>query len=217
MQDVINLFYSLPDSDRRIVLGLFGLAALLFIVQVVRSYWAREKAKVRAHLMRKEAENFFRDLELRKKLPAVSVDIVLKEGEVGIFQEPSILYETRAYRIYGGGGTRIRGIYIGGGASESHQRLRQIDQGKLTLTNQRLVFDGQSENRATNLKDVISASPWSDAVEVSSSKRQKSQIYAVGNPIIWAQVIQMFASGKIEVGKDEAERIASLASGGRDF
>lgn len=37
------------------------------------------------------------------KLPVVSVDIVLKQGEVGILQEPSILYEKRAYRIYGGG------------------------------------------------------------------------------------------------------------------
>ncbi len=216
MQDIINLFYSLSGSDRSVVLELLGLAALLFVVQIVRSYWARQKAKVRAQAMRKEAESFFRDLELRKKLPAVSVEIVLKQGEVGIFQEPSILYETRPYRIYGGGGTRIRGIYIGGGASESHQRLRQIDQGKLILTNQRLVFDGQSENRATNLKDIISASAWSDAVEISSSKRQKSQIYAVGNPIIWAQVVQTFASGNIEVGQGEAERI-TLAAGSRDF
>ena len=116
-----------------------------------------------------------------------------------MFQEPSVLLETRAYRIYGGAGTRVGRIYLGGGASESHQRLREIDSGILVLTNQRLIFDGGNENRSVNLRDVISANAWSDAIEISSSRRQKSQIYRVQNPIIWAQMIQMLASGKLEV------------------
>ncbi|MBI2358051.1 MAG: hypothetical protein HYV04_03955 [Deltaproteobacteria bacterium] len=49
-----------------------------------------------------------------------------------------------------------------------------------------------------NLKDIISARPWSDAIKVSSSRRQKSQVYTVDNPIIWSQMIQMLASGKIQ-------------------
>ena len=110
-----------------------------------------------------------------------------------------MLHETRAYRVYGGAGTRVGRIYVGGGASESHQRLREIDSGILVLTNQRLIFDGGHETRSVNLPDVISANAWSDAIEISSSRRQKNQICTVQNPIIWAQMIQMLASGKVEV------------------
>lgn len=185
--------------DPAILVLLFaGICIAAFILVMVRHAKARSTEDSLAS-MRVEAEHFFSDLANRKRLPIVSVDIVLKEGEVGILQEPSTLMETRAFRVYGGGGTRIRGIYIGGGASESHQRLRQIDSGKLTLTNQRLVFDGDNENRSVKLSDVLSAKAWQDAIEVSTSKRQKSQIYTVQNPLIWAEMIQNLASGKIEI------------------
>ena len=106
---------------------------------------------------------------------------------------------------HGGGGTRIRGIYIGGGASESHQRLREIDSGTLILTTDRLIFDEGLENRTLKAKDVVSAETWSDAVEVSSSRRQKSQVYTVGNPVIWSRMITAVASGAIRT-RTEAHR-----------
>jgi len=180
-------------------LFFYTILLIAIFVGIACSVLRRSRARERLKAMREEAEDFFRDLQLRKKLPVVFVDIVLKKGEVAIFDEPSTLYETRAYRVYGGGGTRIRGVYIGGGASESHQRLREIDSGRIILTNQRLIFDGSTENRALNLADIISASSWSDAIEISSSRRQRSQIYTVSNPIIWQQVIQMLASGQISV------------------
>lgn len=178
------------------------VAAIILIAAVVAkgSKQDRRLAQERLKTMGEEAKRFFSDLGARKKLTVMGPDevpIILKEGELAVFQEPSRFYETRSYRIYGGGGTRIKGVYFGGGASESHQRLREIDTGSLVLTSQRLVFDGSIESRALNLKDIISASAWSDAIEVSSSRRQKSQVYTVRNPIIWAQMIKMLAGGQI--------------------
>jgi hypothetical protein len=66
------------------------------------------------------------------------------------------------------------------------------------------------------LNDIIWASPLEDAIEVSFSRNQKSQIYIVRNPLIWTKTIQMFASGKIPVEQWEA-RVAPLVSNGRDF
>jgi hypothetical protein len=173
--------------------------AILLVLDAIRTYMNKGKSEDRVKRMADEAKMFLERLEHRKELPSVAVDIVLKDGEFGIFQEPSILYESRSYRVFGGGGTDVAGIFIGGGASEAQQRLKQIDSGKIVLTNQRLVFDGQMENRVLNLKDVVSATPWTDAIEVGSSRKQKSQIYTVGNPLIWAPMIQMLASGKVRV------------------
>jgi hypothetical protein len=169
-----------------IILGLLTLAVAILIISVViravNSQAAKTAIEERQNKNHEEAHNFFKDMAERKKLPVAQVAVVLKKGETALLQEPSVLLETRAYRVYGGAGTRVQGIYLGGGASESHQRLREIDAGTLALTNQRLIFDGGHENRSVNLPDVISANAWSDAIEISSSRRQKSQIYTVQNP-----------------------------------
>jgi len=178
---------------------LLAIAVIVWVIGAAKSQTAKKEIEERQRMNRDEAYRFFVDIEQQKTLPITHVDVVLKEGEVGVFQEPSVLLETRAYRIYGGAGTRVGRIYLSGGASESRQRLREIDSGILVLTNQRLLFDGGNENRSVNLRDVISANAWSDAIEISSSRRQKSQIYRVQNPIIWAHMIQMLASGKVEI------------------
>jgi hypothetical protein len=192
--------------------GLFiivcSFLAVIAIVHIVGKRNSLEKQKRN----REEAYRFFADIKERKQVPITRVDVVLKDGELGVFQESTVLLETRAYRVFGGGGTRVGGIYIGGGASESHQRLKEIDSGILVLSNRRLIFDGRHENRSINLSDVISANAWLDAVEVSSSRRQKSQIYRVRNPIIWTQMIQMLASGEIERAAD-GELVESASTG----
>jgi hypothetical protein len=186
-----------------VIVGLLAIVVVIAIIRAINSQVAKTAIKERQNRNREEAYSFFQAMDEQKKLPVTHVDVVLKAGEVGLFQEPSVLLETRAYRVYGGAGTRVGRIYLGGGASESHQRLREIDSGILVLTNQRLIFDGGSENRSVNLRDVISANAWSDAIEISSSRRQKSQIYTVQNPIIWAQMIQMLASSKVEVAAND--------------
>jgi hypothetical protein len=57
----------------------------------------------------------------------------------------------------------------------------------------RLVFDGSLENRTIRLTDIVSVEAWSDAMEVASEKRAKNLILNVGNPLIWAALIQQFA------------------------
>jgi hypothetical protein len=85
---------------------------------------------------------------------------------------------------------------LGGGVSESQQRVKQIDQGALTLTTKRLVFDGTHENRNVQLSQVLSVSPWADAIEISTARRAKSQIYTVANPLIWAAAVKAIAAGE---------------------
>ena len=203
-----------------VILVLFAIAAgILFLLDAIRSYMNKGKSGDRVKRLADDARMFFASLERCTKLPTTAVDIVLKNGEFGILQEPSILYESRSYRVFGGGGTRVAGIYIGGGASEAQQRLKEIDSGKIVLTNQRLVFDGQLENRVLNLKDVVSATPWTDAIEVGSSRKQKSQIYTVENPLIWVPMIQALASGKLPVSTGDAgseiDRSDILAGGAK--
>ncbi|HEC82444.1 MAG TPA: hypothetical protein ENI53_00980 [Thermoplasmatales archaeon] len=74
--------------------------------------------------------------------------IILKKGEeLQLFLPDISLLEPRVVRTGGYGGPSIRvakGIYfrVGGFRAESHEELKNIDQGTLTLTTKRLVFTG---------------------------------------------------------------------------
>ncbi len=104
-------------------------------------------------------------------------------------------------RVYGGGGTRIHGIYIGGGESTSFDQLKNIDSGSVTLTDQRLIFSGQLQQRVIAISDIVSARPYGGAAfVVSSQKRGKAQVYSVSNPIVWTFAIQMVVKGDLHLG-----------------
>jgi hypothetical protein len=124
----------------------------------------------------------------------INTPVLLREDETAILNETCELMEAKATRFYGGTGTRIKGIYVGGGASRSIDSLSQIDSGTLTLTNQRIVFTGSMQGRVAELKKIVSLRGFSDAIEISSGK-SKSQVYMVDNPILWEGAIKLVNSG----------------------
>jgi len=140
--------------------------------------------------LKAEATEFFDKIEAGKITPP-HTPLVLGTDETALLHEPSKLIEARATRVYAGGGTRVRGIYVGGGESTSLQSLKELDSGTLTLTTKRLVFTGSMESRVVNLKDIVSAQPvaGAGAIEISTAKRAKRQVYVVRNPIIWGALL----------------------------
>src|SRR5262245_24211783 len=85
---------------------LLVIVLVVWIIGMVNSQTGKKGIEERQKRNRDEAYRFFAEIEQQKKLPVTQVDVVLKEGEMGVFQEPSVLLETRAYRVYGGAGKR---------------------------------------------------------------------------------------------------------------
>jgi hypothetical protein len=182
----------LSSSDQMMIFAVVYLILLVIAIAIIWFLPHRRRARRRWKRIRKEAKSFLREMKARRKPPIVPTNVVLMEGEVGVLQEPSMLYEPYRFDDRGGSG--------------SDQRLRRIDSGRIILTNRRLIFDGQWKDRMVNLSEIKSARPLEEAVEVRFSKNQKSQIYLVRNPIIWAKTIPMLASGKISIRQGTAQR-----------
>jgi hypothetical protein len=140
----------------------------------------------------------FKKIEAGKFTPP-DTPLVLGTDETALLNEPSKLIEGRATRVYAGGGTRVRGIYLGGGQSTSVQSLKELDSGTLTLTTKRLIFTGSMESRVINGKDIVSVEPLADAIEVSTARKAKRQVYLVRNPLIWAALLTTVIKGGISV------------------
>jgi len=185
-------------------LGIAVFLAILvspFVLYIAVRMWfgsrreQRENA-ARAEANRLEAENFFERTAANGVTP-IDTNLVLPPDEHAVLADDAVLFETRCHRVYGGAGTSIRGVHVGGGASQSRDSLRRIDSGTLVLTTARLVFDGTTENRSIKLADVLSATALLDAIEVSTQRRSKSMLFSVPNPQIWAPMIKSVASSKV--------------------
>ena len=118
----------------------------------------------------------------------------LEASETAVLNEPSKLLEARATRLYAGGGTRVEGIYVGGGQSASSQTLKEVDSGTLTLTTKRLVFTGSMESRVVQFNDIVAVDAIGDAIELSVGNKAKRQIYLVHNPIIWSALLRTYSN-----------------------
>lgn len=117
------------------------------------------------------------------RIIGVKAPIILKKNEKLQLVLPEIsLLEPRAVRtsVYGGPGFRVaKGVYfrVGRTRSESHEELKHIDQGVLSLTNKRFVFSGTKRNVSVDLRKIVSMEPYSDGIALRVEGRQKTQYF----------------------------------------
>ncbi len=175
-------------------MGLFLLAAILCYVSA-RSAFRRVRLVNRIN----DAQDFFRFVEAQRALPSVQTSAILKRDETAFYVAPANLYESRAVREYqsGSAGVRVmKGVYIGQtrGRSISRDQITLIDRGVLTLTSQRLIFDGRQTDRTVALGKIVGMDNAETLLEVSSEGRQKSMIFELGNAIIAGLVLKTCCS-----------------------
>ncbi len=113
--------------------------------------------------------------------------VILKKNERALlFLSDVALWEPRAVRqtrgAYGGPTFRVaKGVSFKVGSfqsrSESHEELRTIDQGILTLTNKRLVFTGTKRTTNIDLRKVISIEPYKDGIASQRENKQKTEYF----------------------------------------
>jgi hypothetical protein len=129
-------------------------------------------------------------------LAAANVNIILKPGEAAYYHAPSALRETRAvrYATWGGPSFRVcRGVSfrVGASRSSSEQEWTKVDDGILTVTNKRLIFNGSKADRVVPLSKIVSVTDDGiSAVEVTAENRQKSMVFNA-NPVILRTIISI--------------------------
>lgn len=139
---------------------------------------------------------FIEELRKNKGFTPISSSLILDKNEHVLLVEETTLYEPQSvkYSRGGGGGFRIaKGITIGryAGTSETRKEWRALDEGSITLTNKRLIFDGTKENRTIKLDKIISVNPSRTSIELSIDGRAKGIIFSVDNSYIWMSAIHI--------------------------
>lgn len=189
-----------------IFIFIFPYASLIFFLISIAFYGRRKKELVEQRRQQKiaEAENYIEGVRDKKALPIIKSSIFIEKDENVFLEEQTKLNEPRSIRKYSGTmqgvGFRIsKRISIGtgtrSGTSESHKEWRTIDSGNLIITNKRLIFNGNTENRTIALKKIISITVALDGIILSIEERNKPVMFSVNNGYIWGAVMNIIKSG----------------------
>lgn len=127
-------------------------------------------------------------------LPTANCPIILKKNEEAILVMPNVTFrEPRSVRTslggYGGPTIRIaKGISfkLGGASSRSvsHEEIKKIDVGTLTITNKRLIFTGTMKTLNYNLSKIMSITEFSDGIAIQRENKQKTEYFTDTDNII---------------------------------
>ena len=171
-----------------------SLILIIFIIYIVGKF----NNRITQNLI-VEANSFTENIIKTKSLEPISTHINLKTDEKAFLQCNSTLKETRNVRYYQSDrvGFRVsKRIYFGktSGKSQGEEEFKNIDDGTLTLTNKRIVFNGSSNTRNVQISKLIAVNALGDSIEVSSENRQKSMIFTVPNPLIWRFTVKLLSS-----------------------
>lgn len=93
-----------------------------------------------------------------------------------------------------------KGITVGRGysTSESHEEWRPISTGTLYITNKRIVFDGDMQDRSVGIDSLISVQVGDIQAAITSSSRQKTMVFDMLNGRVVGHAIELIQSGNCE-------------------
>ena len=89
--------------------------------------------------------------------------------------------------VYGGPSIHVaKGVTIRTGAfqAQSHEELKDIDQGTLALTTKRLAFAGSKSSVVVDLPKLISVDAYSDAVAIRRTGKERTEFLAGSRPAL---------------------------------
>lgn len=142
-----------------------------------------------------ELQQFIDAVKANGKIPTIKTSLILKNDEEAYLEDFVKLYEIRSAsksdRLYVGGRV-MKGLFAGGstGVSRRFDELREIDSGKIVLTNKRIIFDGKFNNRIMELDKIISIELYDDGFEISTEDKRQSQLYGgIKNPFLWKNLV----------------------------
>jgi len=177
------------------MVSIVGIFILGLVLQKRNQDSTRERDSIRNSIS-VQANGFLEKVKNQNGLTPIQSNLITKKGENVFWEEETSLYEVRSVRQYesGSAGFRVfKGFYVGGskGKSMSNYELTHLDNGTLSITNQRIIFNGQTLDRTITLDKVFSLNRSVKQVEISVENRQKSMIFDVSNPFIFSTVFMI--------------------------
>ena len=185
-------------------LNLMGVMGMLFVAAQKSAQAQKEKATMDALLRPTEAElpsivsNYqtWREGVHGGTLHRCQTTLMLKQNEGAYWEGRATLLEPRLVRTAKHDGMSAGlgyGLRVGQGQSISHtqEEISTIAHGVLTITNLRLFFNGDMQNRNIPISKVSSIDTNGRSVEIGTESHVRNMIFSVDNGFILRDIIKV--------------------------
>lgn len=196
------------------IIGLPVSFALLLIFWMWQTQQSKNRAKAKTQALEKSltetAEKFFEEINRSNKFTPVETSLNLDNNEFAIYSSRSTMAEYKSQRRFNAVGTTLKfggvPVHLGHSRGESHNVLRDMGTGTLTITNKRLIFIGSEKSWNSPLREILNSEISIDTITIFSSKRQAPYIFTASNPLIIKILISVLP--KLDVNSsDDSVRI----------
>ena len=189
------------SSQSSFVMTMVSFAAMVMILLIVCV--ADHVRKIKAEKRQRQIDQshalyydkWHKMVAMSGQIAPVACDLILGKGEECLWVEQQVtLYEVRAVRhsAHTFGSVPIgKGIRVGRGysTSESSDEWRPIAEGVLYITNKKVYFDGDKQDRKIPISKISTIKADWSAVEISSETRQKSMVFFGVNGNVCREIV----------------------------
>jgi hypothetical protein len=179
-------------------LYLFLFWCSIIICVFASAIYAVASARIDKLRDQREELEYIQTVQREQRLPSVASGLMLMKGETAFYSEPAAYQLPRPVRRHatiGIGGRLCGGIFAGGavGKSESELEWKQVDTGRLVVTNKNIIFLGRNQVVITPVNSVLSASIIPGGIEIlqTSQRASKNAIYSARQPGKLSFIIQV--------------------------
>ncbi|MDQ6803917.1 MAG: hypothetical protein M3065_02870 [Actinomycetota bacterium] len=134
------------------------------------------------------------------RLPIVGAPLAItKPGEAVHLEMPAALMKEVVHRQYRGGGSGISvpiglGVRVRTGGFRGRSvvvgtSLEPADTGTLSVTSQRILYDGQKKTQESRFDRLVAIEAFNDGVRIAVSNRQNASLYRLSSgPVVAAMI-----------------------------
>ena len=140
--------------------------------------------------------NYISAVNEQRYFPAVTVNINLEPGEIGLLQENAQLSDMRSHRYSTGGSVRIaKGVWVGGRRYHSDRTREIVDRGTVVITTRRIAFIGGAKTAQVLFRDLISIEGGVSINIIHTRTRQTAIVVHYEQAMLGALLVKLFVSG----------------------
>lgn len=175
MKKIIKIFFCvllilfgigiISNIDERITPWVILLLILIGIIILIKSKMKRKneeisRQKEQAMERQRILENTLDEIKNKELQPVSNAKAIMKDGEEAYSAFNAGLYEMKSKgTIYKGATIRVRvakgvSVGLGGGKSAPEKELIQVSEGQFIITNQRVIFAGDSKSFEIKLSNL---------------------------------------------------------------
>ena len=192
------VFAAKQPDELAIFIGIiaFVILAIACICHLIYQQQQKMQEEKKDAVARENYKKWRIAVSQKGSISCVPTSICLSAGERCYLVSTVTLCETRAVRnsTHTGGAVHLaKGLTVGQGytTSESHDEWRAISHGKLYVTNTRILFDGDMQNRSIKMKDLLSVDAAPRQLAISTTTRKKTMVFKGINGQIARDIINI--------------------------